>query len=227
MLRKPACDMSNGLNCSRPPVDVTICGLLELYFKHCTSGTVSINISFICGILLCWSVRINTLWIFKHISAAGVASNLPRWHSHLCLRSCSAHWSQVWSAENLSWRGARQASVFMFLVISELKCSKFMLTFKMICLFPTQPAAPLSLPLRGSKPQSVAVNTLTFLHTQLLMYSFFKFPAVPRGLCFQQDWEEVVTAQWWIRKKRPGSTVTTWRMEKQWVWFSHTLFQFS
>lgn len=99
VLRRPACDMSNSLNCSRPPIEVTICGLLELYFKHCTSGTVSINISFICGILLCWSVRINTLWIFKHISAAGVASNLPRWHSHLCLRSCSALWSQVWSAE--------------------------------------------------------------------------------------------------------------------------------
>lgn len=99
VLRRPACDMSNSLNCSRPPTEVAICGLLELYFKHCTSGTVSINIGFICGILLCWSARINTLWIFKHISAAGVASNLPRWHSHLCLRSCSALWSQVWSAE--------------------------------------------------------------------------------------------------------------------------------
>lgn len=67
------------------------------------------------------------------------------------------------------------------IAISELKSLKFMVTFEMICLFPTQPAAPLTLPLCGSKSQSVAVNTLTFLHTQPLMYSFFKFPAVPGG----------------------------------------------
>lgn len=62
----------------------------------------------------------------------------------------------------------------------------------MICLFPTQPAAALTSSPRGSKPQSVAANTLTFLHTQLLMYLFFKFPAAPVGLCLEQDWGEAV-----------------------------------
>lgn len=64
----------------------------------------------------------------------------------------------------------------------------------MICLFPTQPAAALTSYPRRSKSQSVAANTLTFLHMQLLMYLFFKFPAAPVGLCLEQDWGEAVAA---------------------------------
>lgn len=68
-----------------------------------------------------------------------------------------------------------------------------MVTFEMICLFPTQPAA---LYAEANLSQSVAVNALTFLHTRLLMYSFFKFQAVPMGLCLEQDWgAEVVAGQ--------------------------------
>lgn len=89
---------------SRPPLRPTICGLLNLYLKHYTSGTVYINIAFIRGILLCSSVRIDTLWIFKHILASGVACNLWHWQSHLCLQSSSKLWTKF-EVPKLSWHG--------------------------------------------------------------------------------------------------------------------------
>lgn len=97
-----AVHITNNRDLSRPPLRPTICGLLNLYLKHYTSGTVYINIAFIRGILLCSSVRIDTLWIFKHILASGVACNLWHWQSHLCLQSSSKLWTKFEEAK-LPW----------------------------------------------------------------------------------------------------------------------------